>query len=105
MKCEFKEIPISDIVPSGDNARKDIEKSPTFPALIESIKSGGVRQVLQVVPHPKKKGRYILRSGERRYRASKAAGIKTVPVLIYDGLSDLDAFDLTVKAKSGKKAS
>ena len=95
MKREFREIPLSDIVLSGDNARRDIEKSPDFPDLVNSIKSGGVRVPVQVRIHPDKKGKYELRYGERRYAASKAAGLKTMPAIVTDKLSEEDALDLT----------
>lgn len=95
MKREFKEIPLSDIFPTSDNKRKNIEKSEGFDELVSSIKAGGIRQVVQVRLHPDNKGKFELRSGERRYRAAKAAGVKTIPALVYTGLTCAEAMDLT----------
>lgn len=48
--------------------------------LISSIKEYGIIQPLVVCPE--KDGKYELIAGERRLRASKACGLKTVPVVI-----------------------
>lgn len=50
--------------------------------LSESIKRHGVIQPLVVTPE--KNGKYILVAGERRWRASQLAGLKTVPAIIRD---------------------
>ena len=54
--------------------------------LIESIKSKGVLQPLLVKPDGP--GSYILIAGERRLRASKAAGLDLVPVVVRDATPD-----------------
>jgi len=53
----------------------DIEK------LSNSIKSHGLLQPIVVRKHIEP-GRYEIIAGERRYRASKMAGLKTIPVII-----------------------
>ena len=50
--------------------------------LVESIREKGVLQPLLVRPNPKKKGEYEIIAGERRFRASKKAGLTQVPVII-----------------------
>ena len=50
--------------------------------LVESIREKGVLQPLLVRPNPKKKGGYEIIAGERRFRASKKAGLTQVPVII-----------------------
>jgi len=92
---QLQQIAVGDIFPTSDNQRKNIEKSEGFDELIASIKGGGVRQPVQVWPHPDKKGKYELRAGERRYRAAKAAGAEIITAIIYTGLSDAEAMDLT----------
>ena len=95
-KQEYKEILLSDIVPTSDNQRKFGKKPDAEDVeLAENIKGGGVRQPVQVRPHPDKKGKYELRAGERRFRAAKAAGVKTIPAIVYTGLAETDAIDLT----------
>jgi ParB family chromosome partitioning protein len=58
--------------------------------LTESIKAQGVLQPLLARPHPDKPGHYQIIAGERRWRASQAAGLHEVPVLIR-ALSDTEA--------------
>lgn len=50
--------------------------------LVESIREKGVLQPLLVRPNPKQKDGYEIIAGERRYRASKKAGLTQVPVII-----------------------
>jgi len=50
--------------------------------LVESIREKGVLQPLLVRPNPKKEGAYEIIAGERRFRASKKAGLSQVPVII-----------------------
>lgn len=58
--------------------------------LTESIKQQGVLQPLLARPHPGKPGQYQIIAGERRWRASQAAGLHEVPVLVRT-LSDTEA--------------
>jgi ParB family chromosome partitioning protein len=50
--------------------------------LTASIRARGILQPLLVRPHPVQAGRYQIIAGERRWRASQAAGLHEVPVLI-----------------------
>lgn len=50
--------------------------------MAESIKTYGVLQPLLLVP--KLDGRYLIVAGERRFRASSRAGLRTVPAIIKD---------------------
>jgi ParB family transcriptional regulator, chromosome partitioning protein len=58
--------------------------------LTASIRERGILQPLLVRPHPAQSGRYQIIAGERRWRASQAAGLHEVPALIRE-LSDVDA--------------
>ena len=58
--------------------------------LTESIRAQGVLQPILARPHPGKPGQYQIIAGERRWRASQAAGLHEVPVLIRP-LSDTEA--------------
>ena len=104
MSKEFKEVMLSDIVLSGDNARKVNEKDQDFLELKESIKAGGVRVPIQVRKHPEKKGKFELRYGERRYRACRSLDLKTIPAIISSGLSDAEALDLTYMENKFRKS-
>ena len=74
------EIRINEVEPNIEQPRKvfDQEKLET---LAESIKEhGGVQPIIV----RKEGSRYIIVAGERRWRASKLAGLKTIPVIIKD---------------------
>ena len=74
------EIRLNEVEPNIEQPRKvfDQEKLET---LAESIKEHGVVQPIIV---RKEGSRYIIVAGERRWRASKLAGLKTIPVIIKD---------------------
>ncbi len=69
---------ITKINPNPDQPRRTFDEE-ALNELAESIKQFGVLQPLLVVP---KKGSYEIIAGERRWRASKIAGLKEVPVVI-----------------------
>lgn len=73
-------IKTSDIEPNRSQPRKDFNED-ALNELAESIKQYGIIQPLIVT----KKGKYYeIIAGERRWRASKLAGLKEVPVIIKD---------------------
>lgn len=72
------ELSLEDIVPNPNQPRTHFNESQ-LEELSESIKENGVLQPLLV----RKNGRkYEIIAGERRYQASKIAGIEKVPVII-----------------------
>ena len=73
-----KQVRVSQIIPNQDQPRKDFDPE-SIKELAESIRQHGVIQPLLV----QKKGRYYeIIAGERRWRAAREAGLKTVPVLL-----------------------
>ena len=74
----FVEIPIADIDPNLGQPRKSFDEDGLL-ELSESIKIHGVIQPLILTKRGK---RYEIIAGERRWRASKLAGIKKVPAII-----------------------
>jgi ParB family chromosome partitioning protein len=72
-------IPLEDIVPNPRQPRQDFDQK-AIEELAQSIKLHDIIQPLTVKPMPS--GKYKLIAGERRWRASKLAGIKDVPVFI-----------------------
>lgn len=74
------EMKINEIEPDINQPRKvfDDEK---LQELSESIKEHGVLQPIIVT---KKEDYYQIIAGERRWRASKKAGLKTIPVIVRD---------------------
>ncbi|NIP28975.1 MAG: ParB N-terminal domain-containing protein, partial [Phycisphaerae bacterium] len=70
-KCgQLEELPITDIIPSGDNPRIINEKDSAFVELADSIRAQGVIVPVHVRIHPEQKKRFELLAGERRLRAS-----------------------------------
>lgn len=74
-----KELKITDIEPNKYQPRREFD-AEKLESLAESVKEHGVIQPLIVVKNPS--GLYTIVAGERRWRAAKLAGLKTVPVVI-----------------------
>ena len=72
-------LKISDIEPNRDQPRKDFNEE-ALRELADSIATHGVLQPLLV--RPLAGGGYQLVAGERRWRASRMAGLSEVPVII-----------------------
>lgn len=73
------EIPLTNLKPSLNQPRKFF-KPDELQELADSIKQYGVLEPLLV--EEKTDGGYEIIAGERRYRASKLAGLTTVPVIV-----------------------
>ncbi|KCZ91762.1 chromosome partitioning protein ParB [Hyphomonas johnsonii MHS-2] len=50
--------------------------------LADSLKTKGVLQAILVRPDPKDAGKYQIIAGERRWRAARIAGLKTIPAIV-----------------------
>lgn len=77
----IQELDIDLIDPNPEQPRRTFSKE-SISQLAQSIRDQGVLQPLLVVP--RNGGRYRIIAGERRYRASREAGLKTVPCVIRD---------------------
>ncbi len=73
-------IPIEAIEPNPFQPRVTLDPAK-LQLLADSIRQHGVIQPL-VVKHGADAGRYVLIAGERRWRASRLAGLTTVPVVV-----------------------
>lgn len=72
------ELPLDEIVRDEDQPRKQFSQE-SLQELADSIREHGVLQPLVVT---KKGDKYQIVAGERRWRASRLAGLKTVPVIV-----------------------
>lgn len=72
---------VSDIEPRPGQPRKDFDQD-AMAQLAESIATHGLIQ--PVVVRPEENGFYQIVAGERRWRASKMAGLTEIPVVIVD---------------------
>ncbi|HEE9173273.1 TPA: ParB/RepB/Spo0J family partition protein [Staphylococcus aureus] len=88
---QIKQIDISDIKPNPYQPRKTFDENH-LNDLADSIKQYGILQ--PIVLRKTVQGYYIL-VGERRFRASKIAGLKYVSAIIKD-LTDEDMMELAV---------
>lgn len=85
-------LPLSEIVPNKEQPRKTFDEG-ALQELADSITQHGVLQPLLVRPLPG--GGYQLVAGERRWRASRLAGLKEVPVVVKD-LSDVETMEIAI---------
>ena len=85
-------LPLEEIVPNKEQPRKTFDET-ALEELAESIRQHGVLQPLLVRPLPG--GGYQLVAGERRYRASRIAGLREVPVVIRE-LSDVETMEIAI---------
>ena len=76
-----QEIAIGDIDPNPDQPRRVFQEE-SIAQLAQSIREQGVLQPILVTPEDG--GRYRIVAGERRWRASRAAGLDAVPCLVRD---------------------
>nr|HQA47021.1 ParB/RepB/Spo0J family partition protein [Bacillota bacterium] len=76
----IKEIPVNDIAPNRNQPRQNFD-AEKMEQLAESINKHGVVQPIAV----RKIDRgYEIVAGERRWRAARMAGLKTVPAVVMD---------------------
>lgn len=85
-------LPINEIIPNKDQPRKTFDEG-ALAELADSITQHGILQPLLV--RPLANGGYQLIAGERRWRASRMAGLKEVPVIIRE-LSDTEAMEIAI---------
>jgi parBc, parB-like nuclease domain len=90
-KSQLKELKISDISPDPEQPRRYFDKEK-LEELASSIKIHGVLQPIVVV---RKNSKFLIVAGERRYRASKLAGLERVPAVVRE-LSDQNRLELSL---------
>jgi ParB family chromosome partitioning protein len=76
---ELREVPLESISPNPRQPRRHFEQE-ALNALAGSLGERGVLQPVLVRPNPQ--GTYELIAGERRWRAARIAGMKTIPALV-----------------------
>lgn len=85
-------LKISEIEPNRQQPRKEFDEQ-ALSELAESISQHGLLQPLLV--RPLTLGGYQIVAGERRYRASRMAGLTEVPVIIRE-LSDTETMEIAL---------
>ncbi|NLC39973.1 MAG: ParB/RepB/Spo0J family partition protein, partial [Clostridiaceae bacterium] len=90
---EVRPVDINDLVPNRAQPRKDFDPDK-LAELAESIKDQGVIQPLIVAVDDTGEPPYTIVAGERRWRASRLAGLSQVPCL----LRQLDTLEMQQQA-------
>jgi len=78
LETVVRDIPIDDVDPNAEQPRRDFDKA-ALEQLADSIREAGVLSPILVVENG---SRYRIVAGERRYRASRLAGLTTVPCIV-----------------------
>ena len=86
------EIKLTDIEPNKEQPREIFDEEKLID-LAESIKEHGV--ISPIIVKKEKNGYYKIIAGERRWRASKMAKIKTIPAIIKD-FEDEKAYEIAL---------
>ncbi len=74
-------LPIDDIDEDPEQPRREFD-ADALQELSATIRDRGVKQPISVRPHPQICGRWVLNFGARRLRASKLAGLATIPAFV-----------------------
>jgi len=83
----LQEIALSAIRPNQFQPRQSFEDEP-LKALAESIKGVGVIQPILVRPVEGESDAFEIVAGERRWRASRIAGLETIPAFVQTDVND-----------------
>lgn len=87
----ISELKVNDIEPNQEQPRKNFDQEK-LQSLAESILQHGVVQ--PIIVKKKDKG-YSIIAGERRWRAAKLAGLKTIPAIVKD-ISTRDVMEIAL---------
>lgn len=88
---QLVELDIESIQPDPDQPRKFFDEK-ALAELAASVKEHGVVQPIVVT---KKGGSFVIVAGERRYRAAKMSGLKTIPAIVRK-LSDQHRLEISL---------
>lgn len=75
------QLPVADIDEDPEQPRHEFDAN-ALQELAATIRERGVRQPISVRPHLQAAGRWVLNFGARRLRASKLAGLDTIPAFV-----------------------
>ena len=87
-------LSVSSIEPRKDQPRKDFDRE-ALESLADSIATYGVLQPIIVRENTNFEGNYEIIAGERRWRASKMAGLNEIPAVVVTG-DDLKAAQIAI---------
>ncbi len=91
-RTAIRQIPLDHIEPNPEQPRLEFDET-TLAELAASIREHGVLQ--PVLLRPLRAQRYQLIAGERRWRASRLAGVATIPAMV-DDIDDETAMEIAI---------
>jgi ParB family chromosome partitioning protein len=86
-------LPVEDIDEDPEQPRREFDAN-ALQELSETIRQRGVRQAISVRPSLQGSGRWVLNFGARRLRASKLAGLNTIPAFVD---ASADSYDQVIE--------
>ena len=89
---QVRTVAISEVEPNAEQPRKAFEEG-ALAELADSIRANGLLQPLLV--RPTAQGRYQIVAGERRWRASRMAGLTQLPVIVRE-LTDRQVMEMAL---------
>jgi len=89
---KIQQLSLEDLQPNPDQPRQHFDET-ALEQLASSIKQYGIIQPLVV--SPRAKGGYTIIAGERRYRASKLAGLAKVPAVVRTS-KELESLEIAI---------
>lgn len=90
-----------DLIDPGPNQRSDVEKADIEGLAASIRRMGGVINPIRLV---RVLGRFRIVAGERRWRASKLAGMQTVAAIVVGELAETDAQQLALHENTQREA-
>ncbi len=90
----IQSLPIDQLKPNRFQPRTQFDDA-AIEELAASIKTQGIVQPL-VVSLDQEDGKYVIVAGERRWRASRRAGLETVPVVVRQVADDREMLELAL---------
>lgn len=89
-----RRVPIESLKPNPDQPRKTFRQED-LEELTASIRDKGVLQPILVRTHPGEDGVWQIIAGERRWRASQAARLTEVPIVVHE-MDDVEVFEVAI---------
>jgi ParB family chromosome partitioning protein len=89
-----RRVPIESLKPNPDQPRK-VFRQEDLEELTASIRDKGVLQPILVRTQPGEPGVWQIIAGERRWRASQAARLTEVPVVVHE-MDDVEVFEVAI---------
>lgn len=88
-------LPVASLRPNRFQPRTHFDEA-AIEELAESIRTQGVIQPLVVAKDPQQDEGYVIVAGERRWRASRRAGLEAVPVVVREVADDRELLELAL---------